>query len=98
MLHLYKGQTQALGILGGHIIRVQVTGDQGRFNIKQMLEMGDLLGIILQGLHILQIANVLAGKNIASLGQAEAGLLLRPAGQNALQRPFHSQGEGYIAP
>ena len=98
VLHLYKGQTQALGILGGHIIRVQVTGDQGRFNIKQMLEMGDLLGIILQGLHILQIANVLAGKNIASLGQAEAGLLLRSAGQNALQRPFHPQGKGHIAP
>ena len=98
VLHLYKGQTQALGILGGHIIRVQVAGSDGGFHIKQMLEMGDLLGIILQGLHVLQVTDVLAGKNIAAFGETEAGLLLRPAGQNALQRPFHPQGKGHIAP
>ena len=98
VLHLYKGQAQGLGILGGHVIRVQVTGGESGFNVKQVLEMGDLLGIILQGLHVLQIADVLARKHIAALGQAEAGLLFRPAGQNALQRALHPQWKGYIAP
>ena len=39
---------------------------------------GHLPGVVVQGFQILQIPDMLAGKHIIALCQAEAGLLLRP--------------------
>ena len=50
----------------GHIVRVQVAGGQCGLHVKQVLEMGDLLGIIFQRLHIFQIADMLALEHIAA--------------------------------
>ena len=75
------------GVVGGEIVRVQIAGQSLRGDIEQALEMGDLPGIVIQRLHVLEIADVLAQKRIGPAGEAEARLLLRAAGEDGRQLP-----------
>ena len=52
------------GIGARQIVRVEIAGDRCRADIEQTLEMADLLLVMLQRLHIFQIADVLAGEDV----------------------------------
>ena len=88
MLHLQKRDLLPVrpvaGILRGEVVRMQVADQRLRPNIKHPLKVSDLSFIVLQGLQILQVPDVLAEEGMLSFPEAEAGLLLRTAGQQML--------------
>ena len=86
------------GVLRGEIVRVQVTGQRFRSDIEQPLKMRDLSGISLEGLHVFEISDMLAWKNIVFAGETEAGLLLGSAGEDRLKCTLRAYRKRHIAP
>ena len=85
------------GVGGGKIVWVQVTDQTVHLDAEEPLEMGDLSLIVGQGLHIFQVADVLAQEKGPALGQGEGRLLLRAAGQNPGTVRLQKQGLRGIA-
>ena len=87
VLHLQQRQALPLrplaGVGGGEIVRMQVADELLRTDVKQTLEVGDLLFVVFQRLEVFEISDVLAGEHIVPLRQAEARLLLGSAGEDA---------------
>ena len=101
MLHLQQRDAlllcPILRIAGREIIRMQVAGQRAGPDVKEPLKMADLLFIVFQGLEILQVADVLAQEGVSALAEAEAGLLLGPAGEDLRFLLRHGQRLGHIA-
>ena len=75
---------QIPGIAGAEIVGVEVVGDDGRVLAAQGLEMGDGLPVIIESLHPVQVADMLAEEGDAVRGQAEGVLLLGSDAQDGL--------------
>ena len=85
-------------VLCGKIVRMQIARERPRMNVEQAFKVPDLSGIGVEGLHVFEISDVLTQKSIAAAGEAEAGLLLRSAGENGQKRTIRADWEGHIAP
>ena len=101
VLHLQQRQALTLralaGVGGGEIVRVQIAGERRRTDIEQTLEMGDLLLVVFQRLEVFEVSDVLAGEHVVPLRQAEARLLLGPAGEHAAPPALDADRIGRIA-
>ncbi len=78
----HPGQTP--GIAGAEIMGVEVMGDEGRVLAAQGLEMGDGLLVIIESLHPVQVADMLAEQGDAVGGHAKGVLLFGPDAQDGL--------------
>ena len=101
VLHPHDGhiiRRSALGsVCRGHIVRMHIAGEGARHYIEQPFKMPYLLFVIFKRFKIFQVTYMLALKNIVLLRQAEARLLLRPAGEDAASAVGHLHREGNVS-